>query len=111
MVGSAILRKLKDNGYENLIYKTHSELDLTDQSAVKFFEKENQILFLCAAKLGGMDAHRKFRAEFIYDNLQIQNNVIHQSYINNVKTFIYQQYKCLSRACFTAYKRRMFIKW
>ncbi|HBD8845216.1 TPA: NAD-dependent epimerase/dehydratase family protein, partial [Campylobacter jejuni] len=79
LVGSAILRKLKDNGYENLIYKTHSELDLTDQSAVKFFfEKEKpDFVFLCAAKLGGMDAHRKFRAEFIYDNLQIQNNVIH----------------------------------
>ncbi|EOA6670773.1 GDP-L-fucose synthase family protein [Campylobacter jejuni] len=91
LVGSAILRKLKDNGYENLIYKTHSELDLTDQSAVKFFfEKEKpDFVFLCAAKLGGMDAHRKFRAEFIYDNLQIQNNVIHQSYINNVKKLLF----------------------
>lgn len=91
LVGSAILRKLKDNGYENLIYKTHSELDLTDQRAVKiFFEKEKpDFVFLCAARLGGIDAHKKFRAEFIYDNLQIQNNVIHQSCINNVKKLLF----------------------
>ncbi|WP_348518453.1 GDP-L-fucose synthase [Campylobacter sp. CCS1377] len=91
LVGSAILRKLKDNGYENLIYKTHSELDLTDQNAVKiFFEKEKpNFVFLCAARLGGIEAHKQFRAEFIYDNLQIQNNVIHQSYINNVKKLLF----------------------
>ncbi|MCV3472884.1 GDP-L-fucose synthase [Campylobacter sp. CNRCH_2014_2849] len=91
LVGSAILRKLKDNGYENLIYKTHSELDLTDQNAVNFFLKKEKpdFVFLCAARLGGIEAHKQFRAEFIYDNLQIQNNVIHQSYINNVKKLLF----------------------
>lgn len=91
LVGSSIVKKLRENGYKNLIYKTHSELDLTNQYAVKnFFEKEKpDFVFLCAAKLGGIEAHKKFRAEFIYDNLQIQNNVIHQSYINNVKKLLF----------------------
>lgn len=91
LVGSAILRKLAREGYENLIYKTHLELDLTDQYAVRnFFEAEKpDFIFLCAARFGGIEAHKEFRAEFIYDNLQIQNNVIHQSYINNAKKLLF----------------------
>ncbi|EAH7654066.1 GDP-L-fucose synthase [Campylobacter coli] len=91
LVGSAILKTLIDSGYKNLIYKTHSELDLIDQHAVRiFFEREKpDFVFLCAARLGGIEAHRQLRAEFIYDNLQIQNNVIHQSYINNVKKLLF----------------------
>ncbi|HEB8062049.1 TPA: GDP-L-fucose synthase [Campylobacter coli] len=91
LVGSAIVQELRLRGYTNLILKSRNELDLVDQYAVKnFFEKEKpEFVFFCAARLGGLEAHKKFRAEFIYDNLQIQNNVIHQSYINGVKKLLF----------------------
>ncbi|MBU1761147.1 MAG: NAD-dependent epimerase/dehydratase family protein, partial [Bacteroidetes bacterium] len=86
MVGSAIVRKLEKEGYQNIVKRSSKELDLRDQIAVKdFVSKEKpDYVFLAAAKVGGIIANNTFRAEFLYDNLQIQNNVIHQSYLNNV---------------------------
>ena len=91
LVGSAILKKLKEQGYNNLIYKTHQELDLTNQKAVKeFFEKEKpEVVVLSAAKAGGIAANSTFRADFIYENLQIECNVIHNAYLSGVKKLIF----------------------
>src|SRR5688572_11599852 len=87
LVGSALIRLLKKEGYINLVYRTHQELDLTDQAAVAdFFKNEKpDWVILAAAKVGGILANNTQPAEFIYENLQIQNNVIHQAYINGVK--------------------------
>lgn len=97
MVGSAILRRFQKEGYRNIIYRTHSELDLTDQAAVKnFFEKEKpDYVFLAAAKVGGIIANNTYRADFIYENLMIQNNVVHQSYLNNVKKLLFLGSSCI----------------
>ena len=78
LVGSAIVRALKNAGYHNLIYKTRTELDLTQQSLVnEFFKQERpDYVFLAAAKVGGIHANNTFRGEFIYENLAVQNNVI-----------------------------------
>lgn len=91
MVGSAICRSLKKAGYENIICKTSSELDLRNQRNVNdFFNVEKpDFVFLVAGKVGGIAANKAFRAEFIYDNLIIQNNVIHSSYINGVKKLLF----------------------
>ena len=91
LVGSAILRKLQNDGYLNLIYKTHYELDLTNQQEVKkFFEIEKPgFVILCAAKAGGIGANSKYRADFIYQNLMIECNVIHQAYLNGVKKLLF----------------------
>ena len=82
MVGSAILRRLQDLGYRNFVSRTHQELDLTRQERVEEFFKEElpEYVFLAAAKVGGIWANNTYPAEFIYDNLAIQNNVIYQSY-------------------------------
>ena len=97
LVGSAIIRKLKSNGYENLIIKTHSELDLTDQLNVSlFFEKEKpDYVVLAAAKVGGIEANNTYRADFIFQNLQIQNNVIHQSYLHGIKKLLFLGSSCI----------------
>ena len=97
MVGSAILRKLKAYGYSNLIYKNSSDLDLRNQSCVeKFFKKEKpEYVFLSAAKVGGIFANNSSRAEFIYDNLMIQSNVIHYSYLNGVKKLLFLGSSCI----------------
>lgn len=97
MVGSAITRKLKKEGYENLILKTSSELDLRNQRDVKdFFEIEKpEYVFLAAAKVGGINANNIYPADFIYDNLGIQNNVIHQSYRNGVKKLLFLGSSCI----------------
>lgn len=97
LVGSAILRKLQDDGYTNIITCTHSQLDLTDQSAVaNFFLKEKpQYVFLAAAKVGGIMANNTYPAEFIYQNLMIQSNVIHQSYIHGVKKLLFLGSSCI----------------
>lgn len=97
MVGSAIVRKLKAEGYENFIFKTSSELDLRDQQSVtKFFEAEKpDYVILAAAKVGGIQANNIFRGEFLYDNLMIQNNVIHQSYVNGVKKLLFLGSSCI----------------
>ena len=97
MVGSAIVRKLKNEGYSNFVFRTSKELDLTDQQAVKqFFELEKpEYVFLAAAKVGGIHANNTFRAEFIYKNLMIQNNVIHYSYENQVKKLLFLGSSCI----------------
>ena len=97
MVGSAIWKNLKEKGYENLIGKSSKNLDLRNQEAVKsFFEKEApDYVFLAAARVGGIMANSTYRAEFIYDNLQIQNNVIHSSYISKVKKLIFLGSSCI----------------
>ncbi len=86
MVGSAIKRNLEKKGYTNFVSKSSSELDLRDANAVKlFFETEKpEYVFLAAAKVGGIQANNTYRAEFLYDNLMIQNNVIHYAYLNKV---------------------------
>lgn len=97
MVGSAIKRALEKNGYENLIYQTSSELDLRDSSAVaSFFEAElPEYVFLSAAKVGGIMANNTYRAQFLYENLQIQNNIIHNSYLNGVKKLMFFGSSCI----------------
>jgi len=97
MVGSAILRKLKGAGFSNFILKTSKELDLRDQQSVKdFFESEKpEYVFLSAAKVGGILANNLKRAEFIFDNLAIQSNIIHQSYVNGVKKLLFLGSSCI----------------
>lgn len=97
MVGSAIVRKLEKKGYDNLVLKTSSELDLRNQLEVKdFFEKEKPgYVFLAAAKVGGINANNIYPADFIYDNLCIQNNVIHQSYKSGVKKLLFLGSSCI----------------
>lgn len=97
MVGSAILRQLKAEGYTNFVLKTSSELDLRNQQAVaEFFTKEKpDYVFLAAAKVGGIIANNTYRGDFIYENLMIQNNVIHQSYLNNVKKLMFLGSSCI----------------
>jgi len=97
MVGSAIVKSLKQKGYTNLLYRTHQELDLTNQQAVAaFFEQERpEYVFLAAAKVGGIIANNTYRADFIYENLQIQNNVIHQSYLGGVKKLLFLGSTCI----------------
>ena len=97
LVGSAIVNNLKAKGYTNVMGKTHSELDLLDQQAVaEFFEKEKpEYVFLAAAKVGGIVANNTYRADFIYENLQIQNNIIHQSYKNDVNKMEYLDRLCI----------------
>ena len=97
LVGSAILDNLVLKGYSNLIFKTHSELDLTNQNEVEiFFRKENpEYVILAAAKVGGIVANNTYRADFIYENMMIQNNVIHQSYSNGVKKLLFLGSTCI----------------
>ena len=97
LVGSAILRKLEKEGFENFLLRTSSETDLRNQEAVKdLFEKEKpEYVFLAAAKVGGINANNIYPADFIYDNLCIQNNVIHQSYKNGVKKLLFLGSSCI----------------
>ena len=97
MVGSAILRKLKERGYRNLICRTHEHLDLTRQEQVEeFFDKEQpEYVFLAAARVGGIQANIDHPAEFLYENLAIQNNVIHQSYLHGVKKLCFLGSSCI----------------
>ena len=101
MVGSAIIRELKSQGYKNIITKTRQELDLLDQKQVADFfsnhQKTNKIdyVFIASAKVGGIEANRSKPAEFIYENLQIQNNLIHQSYLHKVKRLVFLGSSCI----------------
>jgi GDP-L-fucose synthase len=97
MVGSAILRELQKQGYSNIITKTRVELDLLNQQQVReFFAKEKpEFVFLAAAKVGGIEANRTEIADFTYENLQIQNNIIHNSYLNGVKRLIFLGSSCI----------------
>ncbi len=97
MVGSAIVRNLESKGNKNIIGRTHSELDLTNQVAVKSFfetEKPDQV-YLAAAKVGGIHANNTYPAEFIYDNLMVQSNVIHQAFLSGVKKLLFLGSSCI----------------
>ena len=97
MVGSAILRNLEEKGYKNFLLKTSSELDLKKTQQVdEFFETEKpDYVFLAAAKVGGIQANNSFRADFLYDNLMIQNNIIHASFVNKVKKLLFLGSSCI----------------
>lgn len=97
LVGSAILENLRKKGYSNIVYRTHGELDLTDSKEVANFFKDERpdYVFLAAAKVGGIVANNKYRADFIYSNLMIQNNVIHQSYLTQVKKLLFLGSTCI----------------
>ncbi|MFA6276001.1 MAG: GDP-L-fucose synthase [Pedobacter sp.] len=97
MVGSAIYRKLQKEGFTNLITKTSDELDLRNQQEVTdFFSTEKpEYVFLAAAKVGGIIANNTYRADFLYENLAIQNNVIHESYRNDVKKLMFLGSSCI----------------
>lgn len=97
LVGSAIVRKLKESGYDNIITKTRQELDLTNQIAVEqfFFKERPDYVFDAAAKVGGIHANDIYSAEFIYENIMIQSNLIHNSYLSGVKKFIFLGSVCI----------------
>ena len=97
LVGSAIYRMLDDQGFSNIIVRTHKELDLTSQAAVDiFFQKERPIyVILAAAKVGGIHANNNYPADFIYQNLMIQSNVIHSSFLSNVKRLLFLGSTCI----------------
>jgi GDP-L-fucose synthase len=97
MVGSAIVRKLQVLGYTNLVLKTSAELDLRDQAKVAaFFAAEKpDFVFLAAAKVGGIVANNTYRADFLYENLAIQNNIIHSSFVNKVKKLMFLGSSCI----------------
>src|SRR6478735_2654612 len=90
MVGSAIVRRLQADGYENIICRTHHELDLRSQHQTNslFYQEKPDYVFLAAARVGGILANDTYRAEFIYDNLMIEANVIHGSYFAGVKKLL-----------------------
>jgi len=97
LVGSAIIKNLHSKGYRNIVFKTHKELDLTNQEAVvEFFKKEKpEYVVLAAAKVGGIEANNTYRGDFIYENMMIQNNVIHQSYLSGVKKLLFLGSTCI----------------
>ena len=97
MVGSAIVRNLQAKGFSNIVTRTHAELDLTNQAAVKLFfeqEKPDQV-YLAAAKVGGIHANNTYPAEFIYQNLMMEANVIHQAFANGVKKLLFLGSSCI----------------
>ena len=97
MVGSAILENLENNGYENIITASKSELNLVNQYEVEdFFSKlKPEFVFLAAAKVGGIHANNSLSGEFVYENLMIQNNVIHSSYRHNVNKLLFLGSSCI----------------
>ena len=97
MVGSAILRLLRERGFNNLILRPSSELDLTSQLQVEIFFKDQnpEFVFLAAAKVGGILANNTYKADFLYENIMIQNNVIHESYKHGVKKLLFLGSSCI----------------
>lgn len=97
MVGSAIVRALKQKGFTNLVYRTSKELDLRNQTAVELFFKveKPQFVFLAAAKVGGIVANNTYRADFLYDNLMIESNIIHAAYKNKVTKLLFLGSSCI----------------
>lgn len=97
MVGSAIVRHLESKGHSNIVVRTHAELDLTQQAAVKaFFEQEKpDQVYLAAARVGGIYANNTYPAQFIYDNLMVQNNVIHEAFKSGVKKLLFLGSSCI----------------
>jgi len=112
MVGSAVVRLLQKKGYENLLLRSRKELDLLDTVAVKeFFETEKpDIVILAAARVGGIQANIDHPAEFLYENLVIQNNIIHQSYVNGVENFCFLGSSCIyPRECIQPMKEEYLL--
>ena len=97
MVGSSILRNLEKNDYTNILYRTHSDLDLTNQfDTISFFKKNNpEYVFIAAAKVGGILANNTYRGQFLYENLTIQNNIIHSSHVIGVKKLMFLGSACI----------------
>lgn len=97
MVGSAIMRKLRTDGYHNLIFRTSGQLDLRDQQAVGdfFSEEKPEYVFMSAAKVGGIQANNTYRAQFLYENLMIEANVIHQAHLHKVKKLLFLGSSCI----------------
>src|SRR4051812_5220392 len=97
LVGSALVRRLELDGYTNLLMPDSKELDLTDQNAVaSYFDREKpEYVFLAAAKVGGIHANNQYPAEFIYINLMIQSNIIHQSWLHDVKRLLFLGSTCI----------------
>lgn len=97
MVGSALVRKLEKEGYTNIVTRTSSELDLRNQEAVNTFfaEEKPAYVFLAAAKVGGIHANNVYRADFLYDNLMIEANIIHASYLNKVEKLLFLGSSCI----------------
>ena len=97
LVGSAILKRLKQKGYKNLIYKTKKQLDLKDQKKVLNFLKKQKpkFIFIAAAKVGGIYSNNKYKADFIYDNICIQSNIIHSAYLSGIKDLIFLGSSCV----------------
>ena len=97
LVGSALMRQLAKQGYANIVTRTHAELDLTNQQAVAdfFLAEKPEYVFLAAAKVGGIHANNTYPAEFIHENLAIQTNVIHHSYVNKVKRLLFLGSSCI----------------
>src|SRR5689334_3899880 len=91
MVGSAIIRKLEQEGYTNIVIRSSPELDLRNQQAVNdsFAKEKPDYVFLAAAKVGGIVANNTYRAEFLYDNLMIESNIIHAAYVQKVKKLLF----------------------
>ena len=97
LVGSSILKKLKNSGYKNITVKTRHQLDLRDQKKVMNFFKKNsfQFVIIAAAKVGGIYANDTYKADFIYENLVIQNNIIYSSFVNNIKDLVFLGSSCI----------------
>ncbi|MDA9966883.1 GDP-L-fucose synthase [Candidatus Pelagibacter sp.] len=97
LVGSAVLKRLKNDGYTNIITANRKELDLTNQQKTFNFlkKKKPKFIFICAAKVGGILANDNFKAEFIFENLQIQNNLIHGAYLNKIRKLIFLGSSCV----------------
>jgi GDP-L-fucose synthase len=97
LVGSAVFKKLKNEGYTNIIIANRKELDLTNQKKTFNFLNKNKpkFIFICSAKVGGILANNNFKGEFIYNNLQIQNNLIHGAYVNKIKNLIFLGSSCV----------------
>ena len=114
LVGSAIVRNLKEKGYNNLVYRTSKELDLTDRSQVDrfFMDEKPEFIFLAAAKVGGILANNDYPAVFIRDNLMIQTNIIDAAFQNDVKKLVFlRKYMHLSKTYGSADERRFTIDW
>ncbi len=96
LVGSSILRKLKKKGYKNIIYRSKKQLDLKDQKKVLNFliKQKPDFIFIAAAKVGGIYSNNKYKAEFIFDNLSIQSNLIHSAYLTGIKNLIFLGSSC-----------------
>jgi len=112
LVGSALVRELKKNGYLNIVNRPHDELDLTNQNDVNNFfrEEKPEFVFLAAAKVGGIYANNRYPAEFIFSNLAIQTNIIHQSYLSGVKRLLFFGSSCIyPRECMQPIKEEYIL--